>query len=147
PRDETVAIWDELDDPAHTNWPLEPSYGGVRCFPPRSNIMTRFIPKNPLVGVLFAVAAVGAGAAFASPVEAPRQVVRYELASLSTDAGARALYARIAKAAEKVCPNNYSLMTSSLVQECREQAVADAVAKIHNQRLAAVHAAASSKSG
>jgi UrcA family protein len=107
--------------------------------------MTRFTFKLPLVGALFGMAA--AGAALASPVNAPRQVVRYELASLSTDAGARALYARIAKAAEKVCPNNYSLMTSSLVQECRGQAVADAVAKIHNQRLAAVHAAASSKSG
>ena len=107
--------------------------------------MTRFSFKFPLVGALFGMAA--AGAALASPVNAPRQVVQYDLASLSTDAGARAVYARIARAAARVCPNNYSLMTSSLVQECRDQAIANAVAKIGNQRLAQVHAAASSKSG
>jgi UrcA family protein len=109
--------------------------------------MTRFIPKIPLVGALLSIAAVGASAAFASPVEAPRLVVRYDAAALSSDAGARALYSRISKAAEKVCPNSYSLLTSGLVQECRDQAIAVAVAKIGNQRLAQVHAAAGSKSG
>ena len=107
--------------------------------------MTRFTSTIPLIGALLGIAA--ASAAFASPVSAPRQVVRYDLATLSSDAGARALYSQISRAAEKVCPNSYSLLTSGLVQECREQAIADAVAKIHNQRLAAVHAAASSKSG
>jgi UrcA family protein len=109
--------------------------------------MTRFIPKIPLVGLLFGFAAVGASAAFASPVSEPRQVVHYDAAVLSTDAGARALYAKISRAAERVCPNSYSLLTNGLVQECREQAIAAAVAKIGNQRLAQVHAAASSKSG
>jgi UrcA family protein len=108
--------------------------------------MTRFIPKFPLVGALFGIAAVGAGAAFASPVSEPRQVVHYDAAILSTDAGARALYAKISRAAERVCPNSYSLLAGALVQECRQQAIADAVAKIHNPRLAQVHAAASSKS-
>jgi UrcA family protein len=107
--------------------------------------MTRFILKIPLVG-LFGIAAVGAGAAFASPVSAPRQVVRYDAANLSTDAGARALYAKISRAAERVCPNNYSLVNNRFVQECREQAIAAAVAKIGNQRLAELHAAAGSKS-
>jgi UrcA family protein len=109
--------------------------------------MTRFIPKIPLVGALLGIAALGASAAFASPVTAPQQVVRYDAAALSTDAGARALYSKISRAAEKVCPNTYSLLTSTLVQECRNQAIAAAVAKIGNQRLAQVHAAASSKSG
>jgi UrcA family protein len=109
--------------------------------------MSRFTLKIPLVGALFSIAATGASAAFASPVSAPRQVVRYDLAALSSDAGARAVYAQISRAAKAVCPNSYSLLTSTLVQACREQAIADAVAKIHNQRLAAVHAAASSKSG
>lgn len=109
--------------------------------------MTRFIPKIPLVAALFGVAAVGASAAFASPVSAPRQVVTYDAAALSTDAGARALYSKLARAAEQVCPNSYSLLTSGLVQECRKEAIAAAVAKIGNQRLAQVHAAASSKSG
>jgi UrcA family protein len=109
--------------------------------------MTRFILKIPLVGALFGIAAVGASAAFASPVSVPQKVVRYDATALSTDAGARALYARIARAAEKVCPNDYSLLNNGLVRECREQAVAAAVAKIGNQRLAQVHAAAGSKSG
>jgi UrcA family protein len=108
--------------------------------------MTRFILKIPLVGALFGIAAVGAGAAFASPVSEPQQVVRYDAAALSTDAGARALYNKLSRAAEKVCPNSYSLLNSTLVRECREQAIAAAVAKIGNQRLAQVHAAASSKS-
>ena len=109
--------------------------------------MTRFTLKIPLVGALFGIAAVGAGAAFASPVNAPQQVVRYDAAALSTDAGARALYSKISRAAEKVCPTSYSLLASNLVQECRKEAIAAAVAKIGNQRLAQVHAAASSKSG
>jgi|SRR5579862_6834460 UrcA family protein len=108
--------------------------------------MTRFIPQLPLVAALLGISAVGAGAAFASPAE-PQQVVRYDAAALSTDAGARALYSKISRAAEKVCPNSYSLLTSGLVKECRDQAIAAAVAKIGNQRLAQVHAAASSKSG
>jgi UrcA family protein len=107
--------------------------------------MTRFTLKMPLVGALFCIAA--AGAAFASPASIPRQVVRYDLADLSTDAGARAVYAKISRAAEKVCPENYSLLTSLAVQACRDQAIAEAVAKIHNQRLAAIHAAFGSKSG
>jgi UrcA family protein len=97
--------------------------------------------KIPLVA-LFGIAAVGASAAFASPVSAPRQVVRYDAVILSTDAGARALYSKLARAAEKVCPNTYSLVNNRVVQECREHAIA----KIGNQRLAELHAAASSKS-
>jgi UrcA family protein len=107
--------------------------------------MTRLMLKIPLVA-LFGIAAVGASAAFASPVSAPRQVVRYDAAILSTDAGARALYAKLSRAAEKVCPNTYSLVNNRFVQECREQAMAAAIAKIGNQRLAQLHAAASSKS-
>jgi UrcA family protein len=107
--------------------------------------MTRFMLKIPLVA-LFGIAAVGAGAAFASPVSAPRQMVRYDAAILSTDAGARALYSKLSRAAEKVCPNTYSLVNNRFVQECREQAIAGAIAKIGNQRLAELHAAASSKS-
>src|ERR1700722_16508763 len=96
--------------------------------------MTRFMLKIPLVA-LFGIAAVGASAAFASPVSAPRQVVRYDAVILSTDAGARALYSKPARAAEKVCPNTYSLVNNRFVQECRERAIAGAIAKIGNQRL------------
>ena len=102
--------------------------------------MTRFINKMLLVGALGCVAA--AGAAFASPVTMPRQTVQYDKAALQTDTGARALYLRIARAAEQVCPNRYSLLTSNLVMQCRQQAIKAAVGKIHNERLAALDAAA-----
>ena len=82
--------------------------------------MTRFTLKIPLVGALFGIAAVGAGAAFASPVSEPRQVVRYDAAALSTDAGARALYSKISRAAEKVCPNSCLLYTSPSPRDVEE---------------------------
>lgn len=107
--------------------------------------MIRYTNKMLLAGALGCVAA--AGAAFASPVVIPRQTVRYDSAALQTDAGARAVYSRIAKAAAEVCPNRYSLLTSDLVLQCRAQAIAEAVGKIHNQRLAELHAAATAKAG
>jgi UrcA family protein len=58
------------------------------------------------------------------------------------------LYRRLARAAEEVCPSptNPRLLNPAIAK-CREDAIAGAVNKIHNQRLAAVHAAASAKSG
>ena len=109
--------------------------------------MKKFATKMLLLGGLAGLA--GAGSAVASPAEidVPSLVVRYSPDMLATDSGARALYQRIAKAAETVCPNeSYSLRINQRVLECRGQAVAAAVSKVHNQRLAAVHAA-SSKSG
>ncbi|HEX3912734.1 MAG TPA: UrcA family protein [Steroidobacteraceae bacterium] len=107
--------------------------------------MTRFTNKMLLAGALGCVTA--AGAAFASPVSAPRKAVFYDSAALQTDAGARALYSRIVRAAAEVCPNDFSLLATRLVRECREQAIANAVGKIHNERLAELHAAATEKAG
>jgi UrcA family protein len=75
--------------------------------------------------------------------------VHYSADMLASNSGARAVYHRIEKAAELVCPNEPSFghLSSPMVIKCRAQAVADAVDKIHNERLAQVHAAASSKSG
>jgi UrcA family protein len=114
--------------------------------------MTRLATKMLLLGGLAGLAAAGAaGAAGASPesVDAPSLIVHYSAGMLATDSGARAVYHRIALAAEQVCPNvsSSTRFTRPVVIECRQQAIADAVDKIHNQRLAAVHAAASSKSG
>ena len=75
-------------------------------------------------------------------------MVHYNAGMLDTDSGARAVYYRIARAAEQVCPNNsYSLLVDRRIVQCRRQAIAAAVDKIHNQRLAAVYAAVTSKSG
>jgi UrcA family protein len=107
-----------------------------------SRVTTKF-----LLGGLAALAV--AGAAGAAPASEPTLVVRYDSAALETDVGARQLYARIARAAEQVCPNySYSRLISSAVLKCREEAISGAVGKIHNQRLAAIHASKSNmKSG
>jgi len=109
--------------------------------------MTKLATKILLLGGLAGLAAAGAAGASPANGEIPTQVVRYSAEMLDTDGGAQAVYHRIARAAERVCPNDsYSLLVDSRVLKCREQAISAAVAKIHNQRLAAVHAAASSKS-
>jgi len=111
--------------------------------------MTKLATKMLLLGGLAGLAAAGGAAASPASSDAPTLVVRYSADALATDTGARTLYRRLARAAEQVCPAQPSV--SRLVPEqvvtCRKQAIADAVNKIHNQRLAAVHAAASSKSG
>jgi UrcA family protein len=108
--------------------------------------MTKLATKMLLLGGLAGLAAAGAAGASPANGDVPMQIVSYSADMLDTDGGARAVYHRIAKAAERVCPNtSYSLLVHSSVQKCREDAISAAVNKIHNQRLAAVHAAASSK--
>lgn len=110
--------------------------------------MTRLATKILLLGSIAGLAAAGVAAASPANSEAPALVVRYNADLLDSDSGARALYHRIAKAAEQVCPNtSYSPLVNRAIVECRRQAIAGAVEKIHNQRLAAVYAAATSKSG
>jgi UrcA family protein len=109
--------------------------------------MKKFATKMLLLAGLAGLTGAGAAVAAPSDSDAPAALVRYNPDVLSTDSGARSLYSRIARAAERVCPNeSYSLLVDQKVRECRELAVATAVSKIHNQRLAAVHMA-SSKSG
>jgi UrcA family protein len=102
-----------------------------------------------LLGSLAGLAAAGAaGAAHASPdSDVPSVVVRYNSDALETDSGARALYHRLARAAEQVCPNPSSHLINEKVQKCRDAALANAVGKIDNSRLAAVYAANARKSG
>jgi UrcA family protein len=109
--------------------------------------MTRLATKFLLLGGIAGLGVAGVAAASPANSEAPALVVRYHADLLDTDSGARALYRRIARAAEQVCPNSYSLFMNRAIVECRRQAIAGAVEKIHNGRLAAVYAAATSKSG
>jgi UrcA family protein len=114
----------------------------------RRDVMTRLATKFLLLGGIAGLAVAGVAAASPANGEAPALAVHYNAGMLDTDSGARALYHRIARAAEQVCPNNsYSLLVNRAIAECRRQAIAGAVEKIHNQRLAAVYAAATSKSG
>ena len=94
-----------------------------------------------LLGSLAGV--IAAGAANANPdSDAPSVVVKYSEQSLASDAGVRDLYRRITAAARQVCPTASILDLSGLrmVEVCRDQAVARAIHKIDNSRLAALHA-------
>ncbi|HTD73145.1 MAG TPA: UrcA family protein [Steroidobacteraceae bacterium] len=113
--------------------------------------MTRIATSMLLIGGLVGLAAAGAaGAAEASamPTDIPGIVVRFNSDMLATESGTRTLYRRLKSAAERVCPmETNTRLVNPRVQECRQEAVTAAVNKIHNQRLAELHAAANSKSG
>jgi UrcA family protein len=109
------------------------------------DVMTRST-KMLLLGSLAGLAAGFAGAAQAGP-EPQSTVVRYNNDALESDAGARALYHRLARAAEQVCPNANPHLVTAAVQKCRDEALAGAVGKVNNSRLAAVYAANQKSSG
>ena len=102
--------------------------------------MTKF--KSVLVAAVGAASIGFAAAAGAqSDAAAPKLVVRYSPASLSTDQGVRQLYGRLVSAAEKVCEEQQvGKLANPAVIACRKQAVAGAVAQIHNSRLAELSA-------
>jgi len=110
--------------------------------------MTRLALKILLLGGFAGLAAAGAAGASPASSDAPALAVRFSADMLATDSGARALYRRLEQAAEQVCPPQptETRIVPEGVAKCRAQAITAAVNKIHNQRLAAVHAA-SSKSG
>ena len=119
------------------------------------NLATIRAPKLRFKSVLLLMAgglAIAAAAtAGASPAEGdvPTDVVHYSASSLATDSGAKIVYQRIARAAERVCENQHaadSRLPSNAEMKCREHAIEGAVEKIHNPRLAAV-AAGGSKAG
>lgn len=74
------------------------------------------------------------------PTDAPQMKVYYSYHELATDQGSRALYQRITRAAEEVCPA-YSRDLTALAasKECQREAVAQAINQIGSARLAAVH--------
>ena len=100
--------------------------------------------KSGLVAVLAAAGlSFAAGAGAQSTDEALKRAVQYSPASLDTDSGVRRLYARLVSAAETVCLQPDGRLPSTAVLECRKQAVARAVAQIHNTRLAELNASRS----
>ena len=108
-------------------------------------------PKVTLMMIMCGiVGAVSAGAVSAATADEDvlSMTVRYRPSSLDTEQGAKVLYRRLVNAAVEVCPQFGANphFVSSAVRHCREQAIADAVFKINNPRLAAVHAS-SAKNG
>jgi UrcA family protein len=111
--------------------------------------MTRLAAKILLLGGFAALAAAGVAGASPAPSDVPALTVRFNPDMLATDSGARALYRRLTEAAERVCPaqpTNTRIINDRIIK-CRNEAVAAAVNNIHNQRLAAVYARATSKTG
>jgi UrcA family protein len=93
-----------------------------------------------MAGIVGAVSA-GAVSAATTDEDVPTMTVRYNPSSLETDQGAKALYRRLVNAAVEVCPQYGSTRwVTDAVRHCRELAIANAVFKINNPRLAAVHA-------
>jgi UrcA family protein len=98
-----------------------------------------------MAAIVLGVAAGAAGAQTAN-AHAPTLVLHYNPASLDSESGVRHLYGRLVLAAEKVCEQPQSgVFASSAVIECRRHALADAVAQIHNARLADLSAAYAKK--
>jgi len=74
-------------------------------------------------------------------------VVRYDDLSLETAAGVKTLYARLSNAANQVCgsaPGTVELRARMAFRTCYDSALTDAVAKIGNRNLQALHRASSS---
>jgi UrcA family protein len=110
--------------------------------------MTRLAITMMLCGGLAGLASAGTAGALSVAFDVPSIVVQYNSDALVTDSGTRALYRRLAQAAEQVCPSpSDSRLVSPLVLECRQEALTAAVSKIHSQRLAALHASRMTKSG
>jgi UrcA family protein len=111
-----------------------------------SNVLPTARSKIAALMVLFGfVAAASIGSANAAQVDSdvPSTAVKFDPEMLNTEAGARAVYHRIVKAAERVCPDPLtgSHLISTATQHCRDQAVANAVSQIHNTRLAGIYSA------
>jgi UrcA family protein len=101
-------------------------------------------PKITLAMILCGVvgaAGIGAVSAATPDDEASSVAVKYQPQDLSTQDGARALYRKLVRAAEEVCPTNSAspLVPSTAVAECRAQSIARAVFKINNPSLVAVY--------
>lgn len=124
--------------------------------------MTRFAPtlrsRRRAFAALCALSALATAALAAAPTVAsaaepaavaPATTVYYNFSELATDQGTRALYQRITRAAQAVCPSSdpLDLTAWSESRECKRQAVERAIGQIHNDRLAAVYARAHARRG
>ena len=80
-------------------------------------------------------------------VDQKSAVVRYDDLSLDSAAGVKTLYARLSNAAVQVCgsaPGRVELRELMAFRSCHESALSDAVARIGNRNLQALHRASSS---
>jgi UrcA family protein len=101
-------------------------------------------PKITLAMIICGVvgaAGVGAVSAATPDEDSLSTTVKYSSQDLATPEATRALYRKLIRAAEDVCPADTSSprLMSPAVRECREQSVARAVYKINNPSLVALY--------
>jgi UrcA family protein len=72
----------------------------------------------------------------------PSVTVRYSDLNLATADGVDTLYRRISNAASLVCPTSYTkdMDAAAKAKQCQVEAIARAVQKVNNPKLALVHA-------
>jgi UrcA family protein len=106
------------------------------------------IPLIVLLCSFVGVVASGAASAAVSDDFVPHLTVQFDPALLATEDGARAVYLRIVKAADRACPDTTtgSRIVNESVRQCRQQAVARAVQQINNPELAQIYAASTKHS-
>jgi UrcA family protein len=94
-----------------------------------------------IAGCLLGALSVGTASA-ATADDVPTVVVKYDPQSLASEAGARALYQRLERVAQHVCPeaSGRDLATLEVARRCERQAVAHAVREINSPRLAEIYA-------
>jgi UrcA family protein len=98
--------------------------------------------RSALFTALTACIAIGAcaAAAHAAEASAPSVTVSYQDLNLATDSGSSALYARLEKAAAKVCvvADIRDLAAVAARSSCEQAAIARAVRAVNSPRLAAL---------
>jgi UrcA family protein len=104
-----------------------------------STIKTSSPLRSLIAAAIFSALAPGFAAvsAAADSTDAPQVVVKYGDLNVSNPQGAAALYARIRKAAESVCPRFERSDLGSMVRidNCVHKAIADAVTMVNQPAL------------
>lgn len=102
-----------------------------------------------LVAACALTLATAAAVAEEADSESRSAFVRFAPPELQTDSGARAVYARIERAAKQVCggPHRFVLRELAAMNECRADAIDGAVTKAASARLLAVHRKSTGNSG
>lgn len=97
---------------------------------------------------LFGALLLGSALAISATSDPARVEVSYRDLDLSSAQGAKALYRRIDRAAIHVCArlNGRSLHEKTQFQQCRREAIANAVASVNRTTLTAEHVSRTQKS-
>ena len=123
----------------------ESFHHNLRIFPNKGHYMNSRLPivARPRMSILTVAAlliAVVAPNAFAADTsETSSRVVRFGDLNLSTEEGVRTLYHRIQGAASRVCREAAGPDGIFWYWKCYENAVANAVNKVNNSHLTAMH--------